>query len=259
MGEKETFGAEIAKQIPVKEIYQDLFQPTLSTLGKTLQGATRVALAPISAMIWGYDKIANYLDVAIPEYFVRRKVTQEQIQSPDPSIAVPIIEAMRYTYHKEELRDMFTNLLGASMNTETYQECHPAFVEFIKQLVPDECKMLKYLFVDNRQPILKVRMNLHSDNGQIDVLPYFSDIGYRCNCEFPEKFSQYLDNLSRLGLVDVYRDRYFKDDRHYQKLREYPDIKKLLERENGNFEESKGFYELSQLGKTFCKICITTN
>ena len=75
MGEKETFGGEIAKQIPVKEIYQDLFQPTLSTLGKTLQGATRVALAPISAMIWGYDKIANYLDVAIPEYFVRRKVT----------------------------------------------------------------------------------------------------------------------------------------------------------------------------------------
>ena len=66
---KETFGGELGKNLPIKEIYNDVAHPALSTIGQTLQGATRVALAPISAMIWGYDKIAGYLDVAIPEYF----------------------------------------------------------------------------------------------------------------------------------------------------------------------------------------------
>ena len=147
MGSKETFGAELAKQIPIKDVYADLAHPTLSTVGQALQGVTRVALAPVTALVWGYDKISGYLDVAIPEYFAKRKVEKEKIVTPDPSIAVPLIEAMRYTAHKPELREMFTNLLGASMNSETFDE-HPAFVEIIKQLCPDECKILKYLLYD---------------------------------------------------------------------------------------------------------------
>ena len=69
MDKKETFGGEIAKQLPVKDIYNDLAHPALSTVGQGLQGVTKLALAPISALVWGYDKIADYLDVAIPEYF----------------------------------------------------------------------------------------------------------------------------------------------------------------------------------------------
>ena len=70
MDKKETFAGEIAKQLPVKDIYNDLAHPALSTVGQGLQGVTKLALAPISALVWGYDKIADYLDVAIPEYFV---------------------------------------------------------------------------------------------------------------------------------------------------------------------------------------------
>ena len=86
------------------KIYNDLAHPTLSTVGLGLQGVTKLALAPISALVQGYDKIADYLDVAIPEYFQKRKIKKEKIISPDPAIAVPVVEAMRYTSHKEELR-----------------------------------------------------------------------------------------------------------------------------------------------------------
>lgn len=53
MNDKETFGAELAKQLPVKEIYADLAHPTLSTIGQALQGVTRVALAPVTAFSLG--------------------------------------------------------------------------------------------------------------------------------------------------------------------------------------------------------------
>ena len=77
MDKKETFGGEIAKQLPVKDIYNDLAHPALSTVGQGLQGVTKLALAPISALVWGYDKIADYLDVAIPEYFEKRKIKRD--------------------------------------------------------------------------------------------------------------------------------------------------------------------------------------
>ena len=82
------------------------------------------------------------MDVAIPEYFQKRKIKKEKIISPDPAIAVPVVEAMRYTSHKEELRQMFTNLLGEAMNADSTDD-HPAFVNIIKQLSPDEGKMIK--------------------------------------------------------------------------------------------------------------------
>ena len=109
---KESFGGEIAKQVPVKAVYDDVFHPPLTEIGKAVQGATRVALAPISALVWGYDKIASYLDTAVPEYFAKRQIGQEKIKTPDPSIAVPTVFAMTYNSHKPELREMFTNLLG---------------------------------------------------------------------------------------------------------------------------------------------------
>lgn len=66
MDKKETFAGEIAKQLPIKDIYDDLVHPALSTVGMGLQDATKIALAPISALVWGYDKIAEYLNIAIP-------------------------------------------------------------------------------------------------------------------------------------------------------------------------------------------------
>ena len=251
---KETFGGELAKNLPVKEIYDDVAHPALSTIGQALQGVTRMALAPISAMIWGYDKIADYLDVAIPEYFARKKIEKEKIQSPDPSIAVPVIEAMRYTSHKPELIKMFTNVLGASMNSETYDE-HPAFVEIIKQLCSDECKMLKYLRHNDKMPIIKQRMAVPS-GGEVDITPYYSNICYLTNCEFPEKFPEYLDNLRRLGLVVVEYDRYFVNDQFYIDLLNDSRYIKSVSTENQKVSEKKSLYELSDMGKRFCEVCI---
>lgn len=255
MDKKETFGAEIAKQLPVKDIYNDIAHPALSTVGQGLQGVTKVALAPISALVWGYDKIADYLNVAIPEYFVKKKIEKEKIISPDPAVAVPLIEAMRYTSHKPGLREMFTNLLGASMNEDVIDE-HPAFVEIIKQLSSDECKMLKRLHEDDIFPMIKLRRRVDDNQGEIDVIPYFSDICYITECQYPQKFPEYLDNLHRLGLVDVYYDRYLANEQFYENLKQNKDFPNIISGENFVIIEKKSMYKLSEMGKKFCSICL---
>lgn len=256
MDKKETFAGEMAKQLPVKDIYNDLVHPALSTVGQGLQGVTKLALAPISALVWGYDKIADYLDVAIPEYFEKRKIAKEKIVSPDPAIAVPTIEAMRYTSHKEELREMFTNLLGASMNADSIDE-HPAFVYIIKQLSSDECKIIKYLYHDHKQPMIKIRRNFGESVGESDLTPYFSDIGYITNCRYPQKFPEYLDNLHRLGMVEVYFDRFLTNEKYYEKLKRHPQFPLVGKGANDNIVEKKSIYELSKFGEKFCKVCLS--
>lgn len=253
MNKKESFGGELAKQLPVENIYNDLAHSALSTVGQGLQGITKLALTPISALVWGYDKISDYLDVAIPEYFEKRKIKKEKIISPDPMVAVPIVEAMRYTSHKEELREMFTNLLGAAMNADSI-DAHPAFVDIIKQLSPDEGKIIKYLYKDDKQPMMKLRIILDDGAGENDLSPYFSDIGYKVNCYYPQKFPEYLDNLHRLGIVEVYYDRFLVDENYYDELKVHPYFPHVDEKIN--ILEKKSMYELSAFGKKFCEVCL---
>jgi len=53
MGDKEKFWEEVGKKLPVDKVYDDVLHPSFSEVGNKLQGAVRVALAPISALVWG--------------------------------------------------------------------------------------------------------------------------------------------------------------------------------------------------------------
>ena len=61
------------------------------------------------------------------------------------------------------------------MNVDS-MDAHPAFVNIIKQLSPDECRMLEYLRRDNRMPMLKIRQKVDEKNGEFDRSPFFSNI-----------------------------------------------------------------------------------
>lgn len=257
MCKKESALAELAKQIPVKDIYDDLCHPALSEVGKGLQGVTKLALSPISGMVWCYDKIAGYLDVAIPEYFEKRKVEKDKIQSPDIAIAVPTIEALRYTSQKEELRTLFVNLLGASMNYDTAELVHPAFVEIIKQLSVDDAKCLDYL-KGYRKALIDYEVRM--DNGyalvgsnEIIVIP-----------EFEINITAHINNFIRLGIfekVKTTRDSCITEFEDVEKkikalaVKDYIEETGNIKYENLAFEAEYYWLALTEFGDDFVSIC----
>ncbi len=111
MSKKETFWGEVGKKVPMDKVYDDVLHPALSEVGHALQGTVRVCLAPISVMVWSYYKIAAYLDEAIPRYFEERKILKDKIVSPDPAIAVPTIEALRYA-NKDIIKERYTTWIA---------------------------------------------------------------------------------------------------------------------------------------------------
>lgn len=170
-------------------------------LGKTavtLTKAINVALTPISLVVWGYDKISDFLQKKLSEKL--KNIPEDNIITPPINIAGPTIEAMRFTGENDELREMYVNLLASSMNRDTSNNAHPRFLEIIKNLTPDEAKILKYL-VDHEVKTIRV---LHIVIGK-DVFAYytieknliFSEL---INLDYPDNLQPYLDNLSQLGI-----------------------------------------------------------
>lgn len=127
----------------IKQVTEVFPEPTqeankaLTTIGKTIN----LALAPLSGLIWGYDKISSWIEQKLADRL--KDVPEDNIITPPVNIAGPTIEAMRFT-SDDELREMYANLLAASMNKETVYQTHPRFVDIIKHLSIDEAHILNY-------------------------------------------------------------------------------------------------------------------
>src|SRR5947208_4615865 len=131
----------LVKAVPV---YRDTMQPAAKELGKafeTVAKAINAALAPVGALVWGYEKLRNYLLEALNERLA--EVPASQIISPSPVIAGPVLEALRYAGSVDELREMYAALLANSMNSATVQWTHPGFVEIIRNLSSDDARIFR--------------------------------------------------------------------------------------------------------------------
>lgn len=111
-------GLEISKQmLSETTLYQDALQPGAKQVGRALETvgkAVNVALAPLSAIVWGYEKICNHLEQKLEQKLAN--VPAEDIQTPKANVAVPIIEGMRNVSEDENLQELYANLLANAMN-----------------------------------------------------------------------------------------------------------------------------------------------
>ncbi|MDH5729827.1 MAG: DUF4393 domain-containing protein [Gammaproteobacteria bacterium] len=201
---------QIAKELGlaeiVPEVYKDLLQPATKEFGKGLEitaKAITLALAPIQGMVWGADQIKNYLTVSITKRL--RNLPTEQIITPNPSVAGPTIEALKFNGHNPHLRELFANLLAASIDAEQAAKAHPAFVEIIKQINPDEAKIINYFSSKKDFPTLFIS---HSSGTEIayhkpeDVINDFLGIIELLELDNPDLARSYIDNFFRLQLIE---------------------------------------------------------
>jgi hypothetical protein len=272
----------------VKDIYSEALSPAAKEIGRalgTVGQSVNAVLLPIRAMVWGFDKLDKWLFGRLEERF---KGFEDKMVSPDPSIAVPTLMSLCYLNDKDELREMFINLLASSMHVDSRQTAHPSFVEIIKQLTPDEAKIV-HLFRDSWSIDLwqfEVEIHAMKDGaGYYDmplVLKRLSLIAKDTGIECASNIPSYIDNLLRLGLVYETRKwaSHFRDE---SKLRnpyietrpngttyhggrrlpelcdEYPEIFEIVRgfKTNDNLMCWQSSLRLTPFGKSFCLSCVT--
>ncbi len=246
----------IVKEVP---IYQDLVQPAAVEIGKwlwTIAKTVHIALAPVSALVWGYDKMKDFLERIVSEKL--QNVSPENIQSPNLLIAWPLIEWLKYAWHDESLQNLFANLLANSMDKQTADGTHPGFVQIIQNMSPDEAKILKLFAIEKWLPIIDIHINAESWWWYRVLRRNYSNIGLSAGCNMPTLTPAYLDNLIRLWLLEIPPLVHLSDDNYYIPLEDNDEITKIkaamIDSNTVSFQRKK--IQLTSFGLQFCELCV---
>jgi hypothetical protein len=107
------------------------------------------------------------------------------------------------------LQQMFENLLVASMDRSTANRAHPAFVQMLSQMSPDEARMISSLTVSLRLPIIEVRY-MHDATSYLSA-GFVCDFGHNIGIDESRQATS-LSNLERLGIIDIIFTASIRDD-----------------------------------------------
>lgn len=255
--------AEVVKGIvEAVPVYQDVVQPAARQVGTALETVAKtvhIALAPISALVWGYDQIKEFVSTRVSEKL--RDVPNEKIQSPDPTVAGPALEALKYTGHKEDLRELYANLLANAIHVDEAKNAHPGFVDVIKNLTTDEAKILRLLSTRKTYPLVSTKGNL-KNGGYSYILQNVSLLGQEAGCQSPHYCPNYISNLCKLGLLRIPPLSHLTADNVYDPIINHPEVQKgkmQVESQTDvftSFEVEKKFIEMTEFGNQFARACI---
>jgi hypothetical protein len=192
----------LVKAVPV---YQDTLQPAAKQIGQSLETVTKtvnIALAPIKALVWGYEKIEEFISIRVSEKL--KNIPEENITTPPPQVAGPAVEALRFSGHDSNLRELYANLLATAMDKATIHQAHPGFVEIIKNLTSDEALVMQCFTTQNQYPLIDVRAKTKEGNqGYSIAFANYSHLHKKAALQRPDLVPSYLDNLCRLGILEI--------------------------------------------------------
>lgn len=196
----------------VLPIYPDAIQPAAKMIGKDVLIISRSvhhALKPLEDLVWRFDQLIEYLNVALSERL--KHTPSDRIITPNPTVAVPALQALRLTENEPDLRTMYANLLATSMNKDKAQNAHPAFVQIISQMTGDEAKIFGVIAAERVVYLPEIISGIPTTPSQYDQIPRSTSYKYqylteKSQCAFPGFIPSYLDNLRRLGIIERIQD-----------------------------------------------------
>lgn len=239
-------------------LYEDALQPTVQEVGKF---AARIPRA-INAAFSGLDKWILNKEYAIDE---TKKLLEKKLENVDPDkivepeayVAVPAIQAISYSMNSEELRNLYANLLAKAMNSDTKDLVHPSFVDMIKQMSPTDALIFSKIITNPIRPLISIMIN-KPNGGQsifLDNCSWITDISLgKCRTS--------IDNLSRLGLIQIPYGESYNVKNNYDCIKENPLFihaeteckNNLLDGESISYNEK--YIKINELSKLFYNVCV---
>lgn len=250
---------------------------------------------------WDEKRQKKQIEVANNVDKFKEEITNKSAQIPDENRIEPdvdvigtTLESAKFRINKDEIRDMFSNLIVSAMDSSKADDIHPSFSEMIKMLSPLDAQNLYYLYHNGDETISSVR-ETQEDGGYTDHFKHIFLGNPKCQDNILIEPS--IDNLIRLKLVDVTYDAHKNDESLYDKHRENSLILELKERrtqeiqlykellnsvndgeriqgvlqehqdlfiiknlkklsQDTTIDIKKGIIRLTALGRNFCKVCL---
>ena len=153
------------------------------------------------------------------------------------------------------LREIGAELLRRSADVNHDEGTHPAYARILKELAPDEARILRLFAIEGPQPSVDVRSGFLPLNATSElVAPGLNMVGAESGCRHLEDVPAYLTNLNRLGLIWFSREP-LDDPLLYQVLESQPEVIDAIE-EAGRARTIRRSIELTPFGKRFCELSL---
>jgi hypothetical protein len=187
------------------EVYKDIAKLALQEVGSVTGRTVKALLFPIRGLLWGWEQIEMIVEEGMKKKF--EKIPEERKKSPDPEIAVPLLQALTYTAQNKSLREMYINLLANSMDRDKEKVVHPSFVEIIKQMNTLDAKVFEKLSQNlYYQKIINPTIAVKNENKfLVNALPDWY-LGWTIKGYTEFDVSASLVRISKFGLIELMRD-----------------------------------------------------
>ena len=248
------FVKETGSQL-VGNLYTDLFQPSIKTLGTTLGSVVEFITLFQVPIQFVNEKVKLNFSKRLNEYAKKLdEIPEEKKCEVNPQIGVPIMERLCYTTN-DEIADLFTNLLTKASSIDTVNLAHPSFVQLIERLSVDETRIIKYLVDEDYILSLSIKIITNDAGSYLEPVRNRTLISNRVHLEFPKNEDVYLGNLVSMGILDIAEGRHISDETLYQPLLEKYSVRNAVGFNIKKIEYPKSFYRITDFGKAFIKAC----
>ncbi len=238
--------SEISESSP--NIYHDLLQPSVQNIGNalgTVTGLLNTLLTPIEKC---NEKTRIDKQRFLDEYQSNLKtIPEEKICPPNPALAGPIIEHLKWKISEEELRKKYAKLLSEVSNCDSLVKPLLSFDNVLNQLTPYEVELLSRLFSGfTGQSYALASVIQTADRGYIYLYKNIPDISFK---DFTlTTLSVIIANYERLGLIYIDLHQFVEPvQEKYKYIFEHPTILALQK----GFREAR---EQTHLSYPECKI-----
>lgn len=242
------------------EVYTDLAKPAVQVIGITTGRTVKALLAPIRGMLSGLEMIEKTIGIGLQKRI--DKIPEENRKTPEPEIAVPTLEALRYTAQNETLREMYLNLLGNSMDDRKKNIVHPSFVYLIKQMNTLDAKVFEKISNGKGyQKIMNPRISLKGKNKFIQEATPEWYAGWKIEGYNEFNISVSFVRLNKFGLIEFMHDKTVWNE-NYDIIENSEFLKNqldLTQKKNPNIEleikGTKSIFYVNEFGKDFRSAC----
>lgn len=245
--------AEMAKDSPAMQMAADSY-------------AQRIAIKQ-GILLKLYQPLAKWAG-ASREYFeqdfgsdIAEKVADvpdENLTTPRPSVAVPAMQGLGYSLDEPTLKEMYLNLLATASDDRRSDGAHPSFAEIIRQLSPAEAAVLPEALTRGMRPIARLEATNPDDKGKVYVTHHILELlDTETGASFEEPaLAIWIDNWTRLGLVEVDYSTYLVAEGIYDWVDQHPAMQRAVEwgeARGRSIEVTKGVLRPTDFGDRFAE------
>lgn len=266
------------ENIPIKELYKDLFKPGMKKAGEALEtvlDGANLILLPLKLI---NSKSRVYFEKNLNTYSEKLNKNTELNATKVPQyVGLPIIDKLTYL-DQNELAEAFINLLTKASFDETLKLVHPTYITILNNLSADEAKILfnfknkdripfidfyLHRFVEKfKKPDFMDKEGVKTKEQIKQMIDYstqnkedlyiksswnLTGIEKHLDLMFPENIDIYIENLQQNGLISFEREKINKEDLNkYEKLidEDYKKVKEDTEKAISEFDKSEFEIEL---------------